>query len=170
METVPFTRRAILSSLAALAVAPGLALAQPATGMRFRDIRVDVGPIRATGNEDIANWVAEVLPGQLHHYFGPYLAPGDRSAGTLVARVDEVFLGALHSGGFGSPASDAIDGIQGVGIVLGPHGQQVGSYPLYSAVGADVYLNWPYQRDITRRRVQTLAQSFAQWLPGKMGL
>ena len=46
----------------------------------------------------------------------------------------------------------------------------VGTYPLISSFGADSQPNSPYQTDIRRRRVETLALSFAQWLPGKMGL
>lgn len=166
------TRRTVLTTLIALAGAPSIAVAAlPPGGLRFRDIRIDLAPLRASGNGDFADWVAAVLPGALRKSFAAYVAPGDRSGDTLVARVDEVIIGPLHSGGFGgSPVSDAIDGIQGEGIVLGPRGQQIAAYPLYSSVGADTYLNQPYQEDITRRRVQTLALSFAQWLPGQMGL
>ncbi len=172
MDIRLLTRRAVLSSLAAVAAAPGLAAAaSPLAGMRFRDIRVDVAPLRASGAGDFADWIAAEEPALLRKSFAAYLAPGDRSAATLVARIDEVIIGALHSGGYGAnPGFDAIDGIQGEGIVLGPRGQQIASYPLYSAVGADTYLNMPYQSEITRRRVETLAQSFAQWLPGQMGL
>jgi hypothetical protein len=165
------TRRAVLSALTALATAaPGLALAAAPAGTRFRDVRIDLAPLLAAGRDDFAAWVAPVLTPALHKSFGAYLAPGDRNAPTLVARIDEVIIGPDHTGGFGSPAVDAIDGIQGAGIVVGPGGRQIASYPLYSAVGANTYLNQPYQEDITRRRVQTLALSFAQWLPGKMGL
>ena len=66
--------------------------------------------------------------------------------------------------------NDATDGIEGAGVVLDGRGRVVGSYPLYSSVGADSLPNSPYQTDILRRRVETLALSFAQWLPGKMGL
>jgi hypothetical protein len=164
------TRRAVLSALTALAAAaPSLALAA-APGTRFRDVKIDLRPLQAAGRDDFAAWVAPVLTPALHQYFAAYLAPGDRSAPTLVARIDEVIIGSYHSGGFGNPVSDAIDGIQGAGVVVAQGGRQVASYPLYSAVGADTYLNQPYQEDITRRRVETLARSFAQWLPGKMGL
>ncbi len=172
MDNRLLTRRAVLSTLAALAAAPGIAMAaSPLAATRFRDIRVDVAPLRESGDGDFADWIAAELPGMLRRSFAAYLTPGDRNAATLVARIDEVIIGTLHSGGFGgNPVADAIDGIQGEGIVVGPRGQQIASYPLYCAVGADTYLNMPYQLDITRRRVETLALSFAQWLPGKMGL
>jgi hypothetical protein len=67
-------------------------------------------------------------------------------------------------------SNDATDGIEGAALVLDGRGHVVGSYPLYSSLGADSLQNSPYQTDILRRRVETLALSFAQWLPGKMGL
>jgi hypothetical protein len=170
MDKVVLTRRALVGALAALAAAPGLAAAAPPlAGIRFREIRVDVAPLRANGSEDFADWVAAELPGLLRKSFAAYLAPGDRNASTLVARIDEVFLGPAGSM-IDDPSGDARDGIQGTGIVLGPNGKPIASYPLYSAVGADTYFGMPYQLEITQRRVETLAQSFAQWLPGQMGL
>ena len=168
MDKITLTRRAALSALAALVVAPRAASANP-VATRFREIRVDVSPLADKDEADFGSWIAAVLPGYLKQTFAKYLAPGDRSASTLVARVDEVILGPSNSA-FGNPAIDAIDGIQGEGIVLSPRGQEIASYPLYAAVGANTFLNMPYQLEITRRRVETLAQSFAQWLPGKMGL
>ena len=112
-----------------------------------------------------------MLPGYLKRAFGKYLAPGDRSAGVLVARIDDVTIGTAGSRmSIGFLSSDATDGIEGAGVVLDAHGRVVGSYPLYSSVGADSLQNSPYQTDIIRRRVETLAASFAEWLPGKMGL
>ncbi|MGO9768110.1 MAG: hypothetical protein ACLPSW_00865 [Roseiarcus sp.] len=170
MDNRLLTRRAVLSALTALAAVPAtVAAAAPLAGTRFRDIRVDVAPLRASGNDIFADWIAVQLPGDLRKTFAAYLAPGDRGAATLVARIDEVFLGAPDTS-LGTPGADAIDGIQGVGIVLSPRGGELASYPLYCAVGAQTLVNLPEQTDIMRRRVETLAQSFAQWLPGKMGL
>ena len=171
MDNRLVTRRAALTAftaLGAVAVAPGIVLAAPSGS--FSSIRVDVSPLRKSGDNEVADWVSAVLPAALHQSFAAYLT-GARGAPTLVARIDQVIIGPSHSGGFGgNPVQDAIDGIEGVGIVVGPRGQEIASYPLYSAVGADTYINMPYQLDITRRRVETVAQSFAQWLPGKMGL
>ena len=173
MDNRLVTRRAALTALTALgafAAAPGIAVAAVPNGS-FSAIRIDVTPLRKNGDDEVANWVAAVLPAALHQSFAAYLTPGDRRAPTLVVRIDQVIIGPQHSGGFGgNPVQDAIDGVEGAGIVVGPRGEQIASYPLYSAVGADSYINMPYQLDITRRRVETAAQSFAQWLPGKMGL
>ena len=93
--------------------------------------------MRANGSGDYADWVAApAAPAALSQAFAAYLAPGDRNAATLVARIDEVSLGAAGSRP-DEPAGDATDGIQGEGIVLGPGGRQIAAYPLYSAVGAE---------------------------------
>jgi hypothetical protein len=165
------TRRAVLSALTALAAAaPGLARAAAPAGTRFRDIKIDLAPLVAAGRDDFVAWITPVLTSGLHQSFARYLSPGDRNAPMLVVRIDQVIIGPYHSGGFGNPAMDAIDGIQGAGVIVAPGGREIASYPLYSAIGANTYLNQPYQEDITRRRVQMVALSFAQWLPGQMGL
>jgi hypothetical protein len=172
MGELLFTRRAALAALTmAAASAPLMASAGPLGAVRFREVRVDVSPLHEKDEDEEAAWIAAVLPGYLKQKFANYLAPGDRSAGILVARIDNVTLGWSHSGmGLGLMATDTTDGIEGVGLALDARGRQVGAYPLYSAFGADTQPNSPYQTDIRRRRVETLALSFAQWLPGKMGL
>jgi hypothetical protein len=171
MSELHLTRRAILAALASASATAALAAAPEMDGARFRDIRVDVSPLRDKDEDESAAWVAAVLPGYLRQTFAKYLAPGDRNADVLVARIDNVVLGWSHSPmGMGLMASDTTDGIEGAGLTLDARGRVVGSYPLYSAFGADTQSNSPYQDDIRRRRVETLALSFAQWLPGKMGL
>jgi len=171
MGELQLTRRAALAALT-LAAASAAVRASAATGeVRFREIRVDVSALKAKNEDDAAQWVAAVLPGYLRQTFARYLAPGDRSAGVLVARIDDVTIGVRGSRmSFGFLMNDTTDGIEGAGVVLDGRGSVVGSYPLYSSVGADSLPNSPYQTDIVRRRVETLALSFAQWLPGKMGL
>ena len=166
------TRRAALTALTlAEASAAVKASAAPLGDVRFREIRVDVSPLKAKDEDDAAGWVAAVLPGYLKQAFAKYLAPGDRSAGVLVARIDDVTLGVQGSRmSFGFISNDTTDGIEGAAVVLDGRGKVVDSYPLYSSLGADSLPNSPYQTDILRRRVETLALSFAQWLPGKMGL
>jgi hypothetical protein len=170
MGELHLTRRAALAALTMAAASAAIpASAAPAGGLRFREIRVDVSAMIAKNESDEARWVAAVLPGYLRQSFARYLAPGDRSAGVLVARIDNVSLGppGMRSGLFGS---DTMDGIEGAGLALDGRGGVVASYPLYSSVITDSMLNSPYQTDVLRRRVETLSQSFAQWLPGKMGL
>ncbi len=145
--------------------------AYPAAGqMRFRAITVDVSPLVGNGLGPEAEWVARDLPGQLRAAFAGRLAPGDRAAPTLVVRIDQLMLGASN-GNPAQPFGDygANDEIEGVGMVVAPNGKVVATYPLFSTVnaltGGSVY-------DMTglQLRVDQLSNSFAQWLPGKMGL
>jgi hypothetical protein len=166
---VQLTRRAALAALG-FAAAATAARAQSA-GFRFREIRVDVSPLREKVQDQEGAWVAAVLPGYLRQTFAKYLAPGDRSAGILVARIDDVSLG--EPGINGSPAAmgmDTRDQIEGVGLVLDARGRQVQSFPLYASIWAKSGALSPYEMDINRRRAEMLALGFAQWLPGKMGL
>jgi len=166
---VELTRRAALAALGFAAVATA-AKAQP-VGFRFREIRVDVSPLREKVQDQEGAWVAAVLPGYLRQTFAKYLAPGDRSAGVLVARIDDVTLG--EEGLNGSPfamGSNTRDQIEGVGLVLDARGRVVQSYPLYASIWANSEALSPYKMDIDRRRAEMLALGFAQWLPGKMGL
>ena len=172
MGELQWTRRAALAALSLAAASAAMkASAAPLGDVRFREIRVDVSPLRAKNEDDEARWVAAVMPGYLRQAFAKYLAPGDRSAGILVARIDDVAIGTAGSRmSIGFLSNDTTDGIEGAGVVLDGRGRVVNSYPLYSSLGADSLQNSPYQTDILRRRVETLAASFAQWLPGKMGL
>ena len=126
MSIRALTRRAAFSAVAGLAFGPVAALAQPS--VRFRGVRVDVGPLRANVGDPTAAWVAEALPGLLAQAFGPYLAPGDRNGATLIARIDFVYLGP-SSGGTG-PLGSSQDTIAGVLIVHGPRGSIAAETPL----------------------------------------
>jgi hypothetical protein len=171
MGELQLTRRAALAALAAAASSVVTAAQAQPNGVRFREIRVDVSPLREKVQGEEGGWVAAVLPGYLRQSFAKYLAPGDRNASVLVARIDDVSLGASETSMSSFPlASDAHDSIEGVGLVLDGRGRVAQSYPLFCALGADSLPNSPYQTDIRRRRAETLARSFAQWLPGKMGL
>lgn len=169
MDNITLTRRAAVAALAAFALAPRAASAMP-VATRFREIRVDVSPLADKDEADFGQWIAAVLPGYLRQTFAKYLAPGDRSAPVLVARIDLVTIGQSNMHDFGFMAFDATDSINGVGVVADGRGRPIANYPLFSSLNVDSQPNSPYQADILRRRVDTLALSFAQWLPGQMGL
>jgi hypothetical protein len=167
MSTRAFTRRAAISTLGALLLAPGLARAQGP--VRFRNIVVDVAPLRATSGDPTAAWVEESLPGLLTHAFGPYLAPGDRSGVTLIAQIGWVYLGP-SSGGTG-PLGSSQDTIKGVLLVQGPRGSVAAETPLratsnYFPMGVNQALVGESNHD----RIVKLAQAFAHWAPGQLGL
>ena len=174
MGELQMTRRAVLAVLASTAALSSATQALAATGLpdglRFREFRVDVSPLLAKNEDEAAKWVAATLPSDLQKTFAKYYAPGERGAGVLVARIDNVTLGSPHIGMSSLMATDTIDDIDGVGLALDARGRTIGSFPLHSASGADTRQGLPYQEEIRRRRIETLALSFAQWLPGQMGL
>ena len=107
------TCRGALAALGAFALPSAIvvrgALAQ--AGVRFRDIRVDVSPLRASAGDPTAAWVQEALPGQLAQALGPYMSPGERNGATLVARIKESFSGrAAAEPGRSAPSQDTIEG------------------------------------------------------------
>jgi hypothetical protein len=154
-----FASAASAESLAPLGVAP-----------HFRAIKIDVAPAAQYGGAPAANWAADALPASLAAAFAGRIVPGDRSAPTLIVRIDRILLGNSQNGIFGPGAADqARDYIEGAGVVVGPNGQTLAVYPLL-----DVLYNYTggtnYEMGTEPRRVAELARSFARWLPGKMGL
>ena len=144
MLAIPMTRRAALAALGALVLPSAVAVrsAHAEAGIRFRDIVVDVAPVRAWVGDPTAAWVQQELPGALAQALAGYMAPGDRSGATLVARIDYIYL-APTSGGTGKPGAfqDTIAGASSTLVVEGFHG-----------------------------RVVALAQAFAGWAPRELGL
>jgi hypothetical protein len=171
MGELQLTRRAALAALAMAAAGAAMPAAAQQGGLRFREIRVDVSPLHDKDEDEEAAWVAAVLPGYLKQTFAKYLAPGDRNAGVLVARIDDVSLGEEDEIDSGLVVgNDTRDQIEGAGLVLDGRGVAVQSFPLYASLRASTQPNSPYKTDIRRRRAEMLALGFAQWLPGKMGL
>ena len=174
MSALPLNRRAALAALGAL-VLPAMvelrgALAQP--GLRFRAIKVDVSPIRASMGDPTAAWVEEALPGALAQSLAPYMAPGDRNAATLVARIDYLYLGPSSGGGgnFGGFRRTQ-DTINGTLLLKGPRGGVVANVPL-RAISS--YFPMAVDQTLVERalqgRVVALAQAFAGWAPRELGL
>jgi hypothetical protein len=171
MSTHDLTRRAALAALGVVAlpsiVAVRSAAAQP--GVRFRGIRVDVSPLRASVGDPTATWVQQELLGQLARALAPYLAPSDRYGAILLARIDALYLGP-NSGGTG-PRGSSQDTIEGVLIVRGPRGGVAADTPLRAITS--YYPNpfdQPQRVESNYTRVAALAQAFAAWAPRELGL
>jgi hypothetical protein len=171
MSASPFTRRAALVALGALAlpsaVAVGSAQAQP--GVRFRNIVVDVAPLRARAGDPTATWVQQELPGALAQSLAGYMAPGDRSGATLVARIDYIYLGPSSGGpGFFRSSQDTITGVL---LVKGARGVVAADTPL---TAISTYYPMAVDQALVERayhgRVTALAQVFAGWTPKQLGL
>jgi hypothetical protein len=167
MSTRVLTRRAALSALGAMSFAPMAAFAQ--APLRFRAVRVDVAPLRSSVGDPTAAWVEESLTPALGGVLAPYMAPGDRGAATLVARIGLLYLGPTTGGmGFFGSGQDTISGDL---LVEGPRGGVVSQVPLraitsYYPSGANqtLWVQW------NRQRVDALSQAFAGWVPRQLGL
>ena len=168
MSAFPLTRRAALGILAlSPAVAVRSALAQP--NVRFRNIVVDVSPLRASVGDPTAAWVQQELPGALAQALAAYIAPGDPHGATLVARIDDLYLGP-SSGGTGSWGASQ-DTINGTLLVKGPRGGIAADTP----DPGDHFVPPDPRRPALRVesnywRVVWLAQAFAGWAPRELGL
>jgi hypothetical protein len=170
MCAFPLTRRAALAALGALALPPAAvrnALAQPA--VRFRNIVVDVSPLRSSAGDPTAAWVEQALPGALAQALGGYMAPGDRHGATLVARIDYLYLGP-NSGGTG-PWGATQDTINGTLLVRGPRGGVAASAPIRAITSYHpTPVDQPMRVESNYWRVVALAQAFAGWAPRTLGL
>jgi hypothetical protein len=171
MPTAAFTRRAAVQNFGAFALisvgATKRALADPA--VRFREIRVDVAPLRASAGDPTADWVEQALPEDLTLALSAYLAPSQRDGATLVARIQDVNFG--QSGGRGGTSGASQDSIQGVLIVGGlragmAHQTPVRAVAAYSPNAADQAL----MEEAFHGRVVALTQAFAGRTPGELGL
>jgi hypothetical protein len=170
MPAFPVTRRAALAAIGGLTLPPiAVRTAQAQPNVRFRAIKVDVSPIRASMGDPTAGWVEGALPGALAQALAPYMVPGGRNGATLVARIDYLYLGQSSGGaGFFRQTQDTINGTL---LVKGPRGGVVASVPLRAIAS---YIPMAVDQALVERalqgRVTALAQAFAGWAPRELGL
>jgi hypothetical protein len=171
MSAFPLTRRAALAALITLAIPSAVAVrsavAQP--NVRFRNIVVDVSPLRASMGDPTAAWVQQALPGALQQALAGYMAPGDRRGATLVARIDNLYLGPNSGGvGFWGASQDTINGTL---LIKGPRGGVAGSVPIRAIASYHpTPVDQPMRVESNYWRVVALAQAFAGWAPRELGL
>jgi hypothetical protein len=169
METNLFSRRSALAALGLAALAPGCAstASGPALYRKFRAVQIDVKPL-AVADPFSAGIIAETTPQWIPRYYGSYLAPGDASAPVLVLRYEQLSFG-LPGSANGPYGNGAMDYVQGEGVVIGPGGRTLSSYPLTCSLYTNVD-----EYDVTgaysRARIASLGQALAQFMPGKLGL
>lgn len=171
MSSHALTRRGALAALGSFALPSAIAVrgALAQAGVRFRDIRVDVSPLRASVGDPTAAWVQEALPRELARALAPYMSPGDRYGATLVARINNIYLGP-SSGGAG-PLGSSQDTIEGDILIRGPRGGAAATTPVRAV--AFYYpspVDQPLRVESNRARVAALAQAFAGWAPRALGL
>ena len=110
-----FNRLALAASLALALSVSALSRAALADSMpTFRDVRVDVQPLRANAGDPTARWVEQDLSGQLAQALSGRMA---RDGAPLIVRIDYLTLGP--STGEMLHASASIDNIQGVAVING---------------------------------------------------
>lgn len=171
MQADLLSRRSALIGLGAVVLLPGCAATTasgPALYKKFRAVLVDVKPLAAGGDTFSARVIAETAPNWVSTYFASYLAPTDPSAPVLVLRYQQL--------GFGNPGSangpngnGAMDYVEGEGVVLGPAGRTLTSYPLTCSLYTNVDEFDPSGNYI-HNRVASLGQALVQYMPGKIGL
>ena len=140
----------VVGAFAAIAAQGALA----DSGLTFRDVRVDVSPLRANAGDPTAAWVQRELPIQLAQALAGRMT-GDGAP--LVVRIDYLTLGPptgemLH-------ASASLDNILGVAII---DGQQI---PVRATTS--FYTNPIAQTMIEQSnhdRVAQLTQALAYWI------
>ena len=128
------------------------ALAQSAP--TFRDIHVDVQPLRANAGDPTATWVQEDLPGQLAQALAGRMS---REGAPLTVRIDYLTLGPatgemLH-------ASASLDNILGVAVINGHETPIRATTSFYTNPIAQTMIE-----QSNRARVAELTQALAYWI------
>jgi hypothetical protein len=146
--------KAAFAGVFAVVVAAAAQSALAESGATFRDVRVDVSPLRANAGDPTAAWVERELPIQLSQALAGRMT---RNGAPLVVRIDYLTLGPptgemLH-------ASASLDNILGVAII---DGQQI---PVRATTS--FYTNPIAQTMIEQSnhdRVAQLTQALAYWI------
>jgi hypothetical protein len=148
LELIGRVAIAAVSAFALFAAAAGQnALAQ--SGLPIRNIRVDVAPLRVNVGDPTASWVQMGLADQLAQALASRMTP---QGGTLVVRIDYVFLGPIKD----SSARDNIIGAAMIGNVQWP----VRATTKYQASAIDQAL----VEQSNRQRVTQLVRALTYWL------
>ena len=169
-------RRAWLGGmLAAVAPLPALAFLGPQKsldpallpGLRFRAIVVDAGPMAAKGGRAFVELMRRVTLPALNKAFADRLAPGDPHGLTLRVVLDSASF-ASDVGGY-DELTTPTDYLEGTGLVTGPRGEVLGSYPLLAQLGNPA-MNRLDPVNGNELRARLLAEAFAGWLRRGMGV
>ena len=149
-----FNRAEALGLLAILSIASMSEAALGQSAPTFRDIRIDVQPLRANALDPTATWVQEELPGELAQALSGRMA---RNGAPLIVRIDYLTLGPqtgemLH-------AAASLDNIIGVAVIGGRE------TPIRATTS---YYSNPIDQTMIERsnraRVSQLTQALAYWI------
>jgi hypothetical protein len=165
------SRRAALLSLGGLSVfsVGSIRRARAENALRFRDIRIDVWPLRASAGDQTADWVEEDLPKDLARALAPYMAPAERNGATLLARIETIDLGVA---GGGRGAGGSVDSMTGVLIVRGARGGLAAAQTPLRAIASyqPSAVDQPLFEEAYHWRVTALAEAFAGSAPHELGI
>ena len=149
-----FNRAEALGLLAILSIASMSEAALAQSAPTFRDIRIDVQPLRANALDPTATWVQEELPGELAQALAGRMS---RNGAPLTVRIDYLTLGPqtgemLH-------AAASLDNIIGVAVIGGRE------TPIRATTS---YYSNPIDQTMIERsnraRVSKLTQALAYWI------
>jgi hypothetical protein len=149
-----FYRAAFAFWVFAVIGAAGSQSASAQSTATFRNIRVDVAPLRANAGDPTAAWVQQELPGQLAQALAGRMA---LNGAPLTVRIDYLTLGP--STGEMLHASASLDNISGVAIVGGQQTPVRATSSYYSSPVDQTMI----ERS-NRDRVSQLTQVLAQWI------
>ncbi len=150
-----FDRVALAASLAlALSVAAFSQGALAQSAATFRDVHVDVQPLRANAGDPTATWVQEDLTSQLAQALAGRIA---RDGAPLTVRIDYLTLGPqtgemLHAGA-------SLDNILGVAVIGGKETPIRATSSYYSTPVDQTMI----ERS-NRERVSQLTQALTYWI------
>ena len=170
-------RRTLLGGLAAALALPLNALAQNGPdrpldsaaipGLHFRAIEFDYGPMAAKGVRAQVELMRRFCPPALNKAFAGRVTPGDRRAPLLRVVLDSASF--ANDGGGYDELTPALDMLEGTGLVIGPNGAVLASYPLLASMDASTSLRYANVQGYDLR-AQLLAESFASWMRRKIGV
>jgi hypothetical protein len=149
------TRRTFLTGAAALAAVGSLPAS--AQAQSYSGILVDVNYLRSLGAGPTADVVQRVIGTELLRLYAGRL---QRGGPELVIRVRTVQLASV----FGYEGRNASDYMEGDLLLVGPRGEVLRQVPQVLAVPAG------YSTSVgdEQRRLVTLAQTFAAWVPRRI--
>ena len=146
--------KAMVVSAFAIVTATAAQSALAQSGLTFRDVRVDVSPLRANAGDPTATWVQEDLPGQLAQALAGRIT---RDGAPLTVRIDYLTLGPpagemLHAGA-------TLDNILGVAVINGHETPIRATTSFYTNPIAQTMIE-----ESNRGRVAQLSQALAYWI------
>ena len=136
-------------------------------------VRVDVGPLRASGSTEFADWVAQMLPDALQKALARHWAAS--GGGTVVAQINAVQLRVSGNrtaigrarAGSRNTRTDTIDG--NLSLLDASGGTIARSHLFTTRPSLSISSTAPTENE-RRLSVSALCEVFAHWTPGRLGL